>query len=249
MSNALVAFVKKGEISKEKKEQLEVMKKRLGVEATNNFGGLSELLLLFDATGSMSNVWFEAKQGIEKLVDRLRKLFPEIKISMIAYRDYCDKERIIEKIPATNNIEKIRGFISNIRCDGGGDDPEAIEVALEEILKSEASIGILVGDAPPHGVIDEVVEKDFREVAKELRKKEKKVYTVSTNSYNSTVDSFREIAQITDGKHFPLEQLDDLIDVLSIAVAKHADKMNPLIDLIKKEQGGILTGRQKHLLE
>ncbi len=249
--NDLVVFTKK-DVSENNKERLKAFVQQKGLEKylkTQSTAQIQELMILFDATGSMSNVWNEAKNGIQKLFNRLSQMIPGIKISLLAYRDYND-QKIIELLPATDQLEKLEQFIEAIVCDGGDDEPEAVEVALGEMLKSPFLFGILVGDAPPHGVKDSARNgNDYKQVCHELKNAGKSVYTVATNQIPCTVSSFREIADISGGKFFLLEQIDDLIDILSLMAAQRVNKISFLTNLIKKEQGGKLTSRQKKLLD
>lgn len=250
-----LAILAKGNLAEGKKEALEAFIKQKGLEECIKpaspfpHSQIREFMILFDATGSMSRVWGEAKEGIKKLLNRLKLIMPGVKISLIAYRDYCD-QKTIELLPATDRLEELEQFIGTIRCGGGEDEPEAVEAALEKVLEGQSSFGILVGDAPPHGTQDAVVNgKDYRLISQGLKQAGKKIYTVATNQNLHTVSSFQEIADITGGKFFQLEQVDELIDILSVAAAKRIDKMPLLAQLIKNEQGGRLTEEQKFLLE
>jgi hypothetical protein len=184
------------------------------------------------------------------VTDRTTQLIPNIAVSITAYRDYCDCQGMIEQLPSTRDIGVIKSFIGGIRCYGGGDTPEAVEVALELLLTDSSSFAVLVGDAPPHGVMDDVVSnKDWRDISQQLARQQKKVYTVLVGNLQETESVFREIATITGGRYFRLEQIDELVDILSATAAKHVGKLSSLAALIKKEQGGKLTGRQIQILQ
>jgi hypothetical protein len=90
---------------------------------------------------------------------------------------------------------------------------------------------------------------NFREVARQLGQSGVAVHTISTNNERATVSSFREIAELSNGKFFLLEQLDELIDLLSVAVAKQANQLLLLQKMMKREGGGQLTKCQIKLLE
>lgn len=246
----------KGEITETGKKKLEEIRERMGLgphvaEVPSSQSGsvdVRELILFFDATGSMTEVWHEAKATIQELYSRLQELVPGIAIGLMAYRDYCDRNRIIEFLPPSQDVSRMNAFIDQIECEGGGDAPEAVEVALERLLQTKATVAILVEDAPPHGVQDKLVGKDFRDVARQLQQQGITVYTVSTNEVPSTVSSFKEIAQITQGRFFNLKQMKELLDIFSAAVAIKTEKVPTLKALLKRRQGGQLTSTQKQLL-
>lgn len=250
----LTVFVKKDALSGDKKKALDEIQNRAGLqkyaEAKAVQGAdIIEMILLFDATGSMSGIWNQACQGLDKLVSRVSTLIPGIKISLTAYRDYCDKNDlgILESLQPTTDIDAMNRFINGVKCDGGGDTPEAVELALEQALGRQKSFVVLVGDAPPHGVEDDIVEKDYRKIAESLAQQEIKVYTVMAGHHSATKEAFEEIAEKTKAQFFRLEQIDALIDVISVATAKSVNKVSALAALVKKEQGGVLTESQKKL--
>lgn len=227
------------------------MQKRLGINAEKSYqtGELRLVRMMVDATDSMKSVWGETKKNLHKLVSRLTELFPGVEISITAFRDYCDYQGIIEHSSVTADPVQLGKFIDSIYCQGGGDIPEAVEVAIENLLKNPGDIGILVGDAPPHGVDDVTVNgKDFRIIADELGIKKIPVYTVATNQNQSTVSSFAEIAKRTGGESFTLDRIDDLIDLISIAVAKKGGQLKGLAAIMASENPDKeLTANQKKL--
>lgn len=250
----LTVFVKRDALSGDKKKALDEIQNRAGLQKYAEAKAvqdtdIKEMILLFDATGSMSGIWNQACQGLDKLVGRVSALIPGIKISLTAYRDYCDKNDlgILESLQPTTDIDAMRKFINRVKCDGGGDNPEAVELALEQALGRQKSFVVLVGDAPPHGVEDDIVEKDYKKIVGSLAQQEIKVYTVMAGHHSTTKEAFEEIAEKTNAEFFRLEQIDALIDVISAATAKSVNKVSALAALVKKEQGGVLTESQKKL--
>ncbi len=250
--NELVKLTKGGSLLPEdQKKCLAAMQERLGVKAVmlSTQSSIRLIALVFDATGSMKGFWREAKDNIKKLVVRQSELWPQAKFVLVAYRDYCDGNSLLKVFSASSNTDKLVSFLDSVDCDGGGDDPEAIEAALERVLEIKPDMAILVGDAPPHGVIDGMVRgKDYKEFSRKLGEQQIPVYTIATNSRQSVVSSFKEIAELSSGKSFLLGQVDELIDLLSVATAKKTSQLNQLADLLKKENGGRLTAKQERLL-
>lgn len=247
----LVVFTKQGkELTMTGRNTLEAIKARRGLDRYQFSSKQTRMKLMFDATGSMAPFWQETKDGIEKFVDRVTYLVPDISVSLLAYRDYDYSDKMIQKLPFTRDIKSMKDFIGNIECISGQNTPEAVEMALELLLTDEtASFGVLAGDAPPHGVVDEMVNnKDWRDIANQLARQQKKVYTVLVGNCEIAESVFRQIAEVTGGKFFRLEQIDELVDILSAATARHVGRLSMLSALIKKEQGGVLTGRQQEML-
>jgi len=247
----LVKFVKGGaSLTQDKKGALETMAGRLGISSftTPTQSNIRRIALVFDATGSMSGIWRAAKAGIVKLLKRQRELNPQAAFVMIAYRDYCDGNRILEVSKPSTNEGEILEFLDGIVCDGGGDTPEAVEAALERVIGIHPDLAILVGDAPPHGVSDRIQKGDYREYARTLGTQHIPVYTVTTNTDRDTVSSFQEIAELSGGKRSHLNDVNDLIDVLSMATARKADQLDQLSKLLERENRGRLTKKQEILL-
>lgn len=220
---------------------LEAMKRRINGQGGGSIG------LAIDATGSMSHCWHSARQSIEKLVTRLNQLHPGRKIRIYAYRDYEDQD-LLESSEETSNVSSLIGFLDKIDCHGGGDFPEAVEAALEKILEDGCSVGIIVGDAPQHGIVDKVERADWKEVCRRLKLRNIKVYTIATDNNEETIKGFKGIASQTEGKFFPLDDIDSLIDSISFACAASFGMTGRMADIIRSEQGGKLTKEQECLL-
>ena len=85
------------------------------------------------------------KKNIKTFENFFNNLFISniVKFSIICFRDYYfDSEYIIKKNhnsfisnKSIENVTKLIDFIKEIKCDGGNDEPEAIEAAFEETLK------------------------------------------------------------------------------------------------------------------
>lgn len=49
-----------------------------------------------------------------------------------AYRDYCD-DKLTEASPWYSTPQELINFVKNIKCYGGGDGPEAVEMGKNEL--------------------------------------------------------------------------------------------------------------------
>jgi hypothetical protein len=208
------------------------------------------IALVFDATGSMSSVWQEAKTNIRKLVNRQRELTPQARFGLIAYRDYCCAgDGMFEFFGPSADARELAAFLDSIECGGGGGEFAASEAALDELLRLKPSLAMLVGDTPPHGVRDEMMnDKDYREIASQFGAHNIPIYTVGVGDDELMLSSFEEIAQLSGGKVFRMDEVDELTDLLSVATASRTRQLDQLADILKRENGGQVTARQQMLL-
>ncbi|KAJ6647034.1 putative ariadne-like RING finger protein, partial [Pseudolycoriella hygida] len=112
-----------------------------------------DLMFITDATGSMSIFLSELRSALPQIFDlvRLTKLID--RISVLAFRDYCDNELIEwsgwSSVLDTSNVIM---FAEQLTATGGGDTPEAVKTGLWEASKKveKPTICIMYVDAPPH---------------------------------------------------------------------------------------------------
>ena len=122
--------------------------------------GSNQLDIVFavDATGSMGDeinyLKSEMQDVIQRVQDRDDDL--EIRLGTIFYRDHGDAY-LTRATPLDGNIQKTVDFIQKQNAGGGGDYPEAVDVALQQAIAGQkwsenavARIIFLVLDAPPH---------------------------------------------------------------------------------------------------
>jgi len=186
----------------------------------------SRLMCISDATGSMKSVWLKAKGHIREMVQRINKIGGEgiSELMWVGYRDYCDKN-ILEYSNWTSNSDELLKFVEKIKCTGGGGDgPEAVEVALKFANETEGVTRIiLIGDAEPHlegkgnmmPFFKKVLETDYEVESRILAAKGIPVYTFYMYEEAPLKDSFTNIAAITGGKACPFGDVNTLIDVIS----------------------------------
>ena len=119
-----------------------------------------DLLILVDATASMSNYLASLRQSLPQVISisALTNCFE--RIGLLAYRDYCDKD-IVDwsgwtqpSLPKNVKQPDLVEISSKLQATGGGDWPEATKTGLSEAYKqmrAEATTLILLyTDAPPH---------------------------------------------------------------------------------------------------
>jgi Mg-chelatase subunit ChlD len=115
-----------------------------------------DLALVIDATGSMGDeiAYLKAELGsiVTALSRRHRGL--DIRVAMVVYRDQGD-EFVTRTFEFTSDMAAVQRNLSNQAAGGGGDMPEAMEVAMSRAVglnwRSDAIKSmLLVADAPPH---------------------------------------------------------------------------------------------------
>ena len=96
---------------------------------------LLELGLLLDCTSSMST-WIErSKKTLQEIISNVVSSTDGLKVRVcfVGYRDHCDTERFAIH-PFTDDITKIKDYISKVGAIGGGDFPEDVVGGLRKCL-------------------------------------------------------------------------------------------------------------------
>ena len=146
----------------------------------------------------------ELKDVIGKIQDTLPNL--DIQLGSVFYRDQGDAY-ITKTSDLSSDISKTVNFIKNQSADGGGDEPEAVEEALEEAIKNlnwrenvTARLLFLVLDAPPHHN-DEIVKK-MQELTALAAEKGIRIIPVTCSGIGkSTEYLMRSLALATNGTY------------------------------------------------
>jgi hypothetical protein len=185
----------------------------------------SRIICVSDATGSMSSVWNNAKSTIHEMINRITAIggAGKSELMWVAYRDYCDTN-LLENSEFTADASVLQNFINNIKCTGGGDGPEAVEIGLQKANETPGITRvILIGDAEPHlegkGNYVEYHKRklatDYLEQANLLAEKHVPVYCCYMNTNLNLVNSFTKISEITGGKAVLFADTNTLMDVVS----------------------------------
>lgn len=117
-------------------------------------GGLVDLCFVIDATGSMAGCIEGVKRGIGDFCADLAKSSFDCRLALVEYRD----EKIGEPLkcyPWTGEVEEFRNWVSALKAEGGGDEPESALDGIGAALAMQARTGaarviVLVTDASTH---------------------------------------------------------------------------------------------------
>jgi HEAT repeat protein len=129
-----------------------------------------DLVLVMDATGSMSPVIQSTKRRLEAVVEGLRRVVPDLRARVVAYRDEGDAFLTLGS-PLTHDARILEDFLACIPAWGGGDTPEAVLAGLRDAVErtpwreGTQRVIVLFGDAPPHDremALVEALCKEFK---------------------------------------------------------------------------------------
>jgi hypothetical protein len=173
-------------------------------------------MILFDATGSMQEYWDNLRGSIREIVTRILSAGGKPNLKIVAYRDDCDEEKIIEQSEWCGEVEKLHHFISSIICNGGGDREEAVDRALQVAVQEQEQISsvILIGDAPPHPGREGHKEADL------LGKAGCPVYSIVIGGASDTKQALKKISDLSGGKMIELKNLGELFEVIGVIIAR-----------------------------
>lgn len=165
-----------------------------------------DIAFAVDATGSMSDEIDFLKIELEDVIRNTFAQYPslDLRVGSVFYRDRGD-EYLSRHIDFQTDLLKVLNFIKLQRAGGGGDTPEAVDVALQTALDSlhwsnsaRTRILFLVLDAPPH---DEAKEKVFELIQQASAKGVRIVPVVCSGADKSTEFIMRSIALATNGDY------------------------------------------------
>lgn len=188
-------------------------------------GGLLEVAISFDTTGSMYGVLEEVRAKVKDLAQRLQADIPGIRIAVIAHGDYCDADKYIVKwIDFGASLPELCDFVEKVDRTYGGDGPECYELVLkrarEELSWTPGSqrVLVMIGDDEPHPVGYTYNKKkyyiDWKEECELLKQMGAKVYGVQSGSDSGATKFFSKMAELTLGRHVNLTNFSSIFDFL-----------------------------------
>jgi von Willebrand factor type A domain len=138
----------------------------------------TDVMFVFDTSGSMEPVLNEAKAEIQAVMTQLDGSLPNVEFGLAEARDYggsaydadSDDEPWKLDVPVTSNLPNVTESISELEASGGGDGPEAYGRALWE-TDTNPNVGwregarhliVLIADQVPHDPnVDEGIPEEF----------------------------------------------------------------------------------------
>lgn len=178
-----------------------------------------EVVFVLDTTGSMSGLLEGAKRKIFSIASRIAqgRPTPKLKVGVVAYRDVGD-EYVTKRFDLSDDIDSVFANLRKLRADGGGDTPEHVGRGLGEAVslmswsqnREVMKVIFLVGDAPP---ADRHDDWNFKHWSKRAKDKHIVVNTVRCGQDGETEQSWRYVAQLTDGTFDTIDQNGGMVAV------------------------------------
>jgi hypothetical protein len=117
-----------------------------------------DLVFVMDTTGSMRRELADLQANLVGIIRVLSRLSGSLRVGFVAFKDrgdaYLTRDYPLQHMNEAHVAELV-SFVKGLRAQGGGDDPEPVDEALEAALampwRADAQGRIIVvGDAPVH---------------------------------------------------------------------------------------------------
>lgn len=212
--------------------------------------GKLDMVIAFDTTGSMAAYIEDVRQQVTELIPKLFKDNDDLRLSIVAFGDYCDMNGkndygdAYQCLPLTNNENDIIKFIKNSKDTSGGDGDEFYELVIKKIVEetewrdgSTRSI-LLISDAEPHELgytyMDYVVNNqiDWKQEARKAAKLNIKIDTVTINP----LAWYKELSKMTNGISVPFSSSSYTSDlIIAGTYARGSAKQRMKFDMMAEE--------------
>ncbi|MDH5622684.1 MAG: VWA domain-containing protein [Gammaproteobacteria bacterium] len=171
-----------------------------------------DVVFVLDTTGSMGGLIQTAKEKIWSIATTMAaaQQAPEIRIGLVAYRDRGDAY-VTKVVDLSSDLDSVYATLMDFQADGGGDGPESVNQALYDAVHNISwseqeqayQVIFLVGDAPPHMDYNEV---RYPEIVAAATNKGIVVNTIQCGDMPMTVEPWSQIAALSNGEFFQVEQ-------------------------------------------
>jgi hypothetical protein len=166
-----------------------------------------DLMFVIDTTGSMGDELMYLQSEISDVVGRVsgHDDGTPIRLSFNFYRDDGD-EYVIHSNPFTSDLAAAKATLAAESANGGGDWPEAVDVALADAVDHEWSenassrLLFLVLDAPPHH--DDARIESIKQSITVAAEKGIRIIPVASSGVDRELETFlRQMAVLTGGTY------------------------------------------------
>ncbi len=166
-----------------------------------------DILFVLDTTGSMGEEIQRLKATIDIINLNLSSMSsrPRVRFGMVLYRDQGD-EYVTDIVPLTADLDSFRRSLAPVRADGGGDDPEDLQSALQRAMESidwnpdGIRLAFVITDAAPH--LDYGQRYTYVDAVHDARAAGIKIFTVGTGGLDLSGElPLRQISQYTGAKY------------------------------------------------
>ncbi|MEM7116199.1 MAG: vWA domain-containing protein [Chloroflexota bacterium] len=167
-----------------------------------------DLVILLDATGSMGDEIAQLKANIDQIASDVALLAaqPDTRMALIAYRDEGDSAFVTRTLDFVSNVADFTAFLDGIEARGGGDYPEALDVALAEAMQGlswrttpTVQLAFVVADAPPH--VEVTASNNYAFSMQQAAEQGIKIFPIASSGLDAQGEYiFRQLAQFTNGR-------------------------------------------------
>ena len=233
-----------------------------------------QIAFAFDTTGSMYPYYQAGIDAIGRIATEVKAKNPDSEFCYIPYKNHGDEEDFFNGVQpffATDFMsspEAMQEALQKIRNGGGGDGLTGLEDVLHFLAQEvhwkpgATKVNVLIGDMPPHGVIDAISvcphEYDYQDEAEKLKVKGVKVYSVFcfdekeliSRRLQKVQEFFKWIAENNGGKYLEMADIGEIADLLIGICMKETGHLKDFIrDLKGRGQLSPATERKLLLLE
>lgn len=209
----------------------------------------ADMMLVVDTTGSMGDEMAYLKSELKNVAERIQKLNRQdltLRLSANFYKDTTDIY-VVKPFPFTTDLQTVAQQLSEQNASGGGDFPEAVDVALADAVDehawsptARARLLFLVLDAPSHETEAELKRLHTsltRAAAKGIR-----IIPVASSGINKETEFLlRQLALTTGGRYVFLTD-DSGIGGGHIKPSIGEHKVEKLNDLMVRIASEYITG-------
>ena len=197
-----------------------------------------DLSIVIDTTGSMADEIRKLQKTLTKVVGEVERQGVDVCVNVTAYRDVNDAY-ILKGLDFTSNLGAVQSFVNELSANGGGDEPEALNQALDHVVNKLAwrkqsnvvrSV-MMITDAPPK--MDTAPLFYDRSMlaagARGIR-----IHSVGTSGLNTDGGELvlRQVAQYTGGKFVFLTYKDAQVPSKGAGDATVHDVQNYSVDTL-----------------
>lgn len=197
-----------------------------------------DLSIVIDTTGSMSDEIRKLQSTLTKVVAEVERQGVDVCVNVTAYRDVEDAY-ILKGLDFTSNLGAVQNFVNDLSANGGGDEPEALNQALDHVVNKLAwrkqsnvvrSV-MLITDAPPK-MDTAPIFYDRSMLAAGARGI--RIHSVGTSGLNTNGGELvlRQVAQYTGGKFVFLTYKDAQVPSRGAGDATVHDVQNYSVDTL-----------------
>ncbi len=183
---------------------------RLSLDVPCAPSDLVDVAFVVDATGSMQDELDFLRAEMNDIIYRSKRIGDQLnfRFANVFYRDVgANEEYTTRSMDFTRVLSTAVNFISEQKADGGGDTPEAVEVALDSAInglawsaEARARVLFLVLDAGPH--INYGVKQRMQQLARQAAAKGIRIVPVAASGLDKATEYLmRTLALGTNGTY------------------------------------------------